>query len=63
MGKKFDKPVELDLRGIVIKGYVEDKIVRYQSNTGSAIYVPKRFEGQKMRVILIPQDATEEINK
>ncbi|MFW5902397.1 MAG: hypothetical protein ACOCTT_00745 [archaeon] len=60
---KFDDKKFINAKRALIEGYVAEKIVRKQSQTSSAIYVPKKFENKKVQVIIIPKDKTEEINK
>ena len=51
-----------EMEGIILKGYVINKIIKKEGNSSGVIRVPKRFIGQRFRVILIPEDNVLDLN-
>jgi len=55
MPKKYETE-EIKLAKLILKGYMAEKTIKKFSNTSGVIFVPKRFIGQKFKMILIPFD-------
>jgi len=60
MPKQYFKE-DIKLAKLILKGFVLEKIVRKFSGASGAIYLPKRWVGQKFKVILIPMEELDEL--
>jgi len=60
MPKKYIKETaeisKKEIEKIFLEGFVDERTIRKDSRTCGRIRVPKRFQGQRVRIIIIPME-------